>query len=80
MTARADLLNLMAQWGCTTGKGSRPIANQIMDDHLRELVTAVRSTADSLLYRQEITRAEHTAMMRTTTILLSTSHWGGGRS
>jgi hypothetical protein len=44
-TARADLLNLMAGWGLTTGKGSRQIADRIMNRHARELAGLIRANA-----------------------------------
>ncbi|MFI5814915.1 hypothetical protein ACIA7S_28650 [Streptomyces sp. NPDC051643] len=36
-SAREDLLNLLAQWGLTTGRGSREHADRILDRHTREL-------------------------------------------
>jgi hypothetical protein len=43
VTARADLLNLMAEWGLTTGKGSRDIADRILGAHAHELATEQRT-------------------------------------
>lgn len=42
MTARADLLNLMAEWGLTTGKGSHDIADRILNAHAHELAEQQR--------------------------------------
>lgn len=36
-SAREELLNLMAQWGLTTGKGSREIVDRILARHAREI-------------------------------------------
>ena len=44
MTARADLLNLMAEWGLTTGKGSREIADRILGAHAHEQAGNIQLT------------------------------------
>lgn len=73
MTARADLLQLLAEWGLTTGKGSRRHVQNIMDAHLWELVATVRREADNRLHRREINAVEHEAMMAATTVMLMTT-------
>lgn len=42
-TARADLLDLLAQWFLTTGKGSREHADRILNKHAHELAEKIRT-------------------------------------
>lgn len=42
-TARADLLDLLAQWFLTTGKGSREHADRILNKHAHELAERLRN-------------------------------------
>ena len=44
-TARADLLDLLAQWFLTTGKGSREHADRILNKHAHELAEKIRTAA-----------------------------------
>jgi hypothetical protein len=44
--AREELINLMAGWFLTTAKGSRGIADRILDRHAHELAEKIRSSLE----------------------------------
>ncbi|MFB7461261.1 hypothetical protein [Streptomyces sp. NPDC056188] len=45
-TARAELLQLMADWGLKTGHGSREHADRILNRHAHELAEQIRNSEE----------------------------------
>jgi hypothetical protein len=46
-SVRADLLQIFADWGMTTGRGSRRVVDRVLNRHAAELAEKIRAHADA---------------------------------